>query len=177
MITTRAGMIAKQTNRLNIKPLKTKADWLAFQNLRLHALREHPEAFGASYEEESVMSAESFKAGYKTCEIFGAFSEYTLVGCAGFYIHAPLKMRHRGVLFSVYVTQTHRHKGIASSMVKAVIEHAKKHVLQLHATVVTSNQAALHLYQKNGFILYGTEPRSLSIDHRFYDEHMMILRF
>ncbi len=162
---------------LDIRLLKNEEDWLAFQDLRLGALQEHPEAFGSSYEEESIMSVESFKEGYKKCEIFGAFMEQDLVGCAGFFVQSPLKMRHRGVLFSMYVAPTHRNKGIANLLVKAVIDHAKKRVLQLHATVVTSNQLALSLYEKNGFIIYGTEPRSLKIDNHFYDEYMMALTF
>jgi ribosomal protein S18 acetylase RimI-like enzyme len=77
----------------------------------------------------------------------------------------------------MYVAPTHRNKGIANLLVKTVIDHAKKCVLQLHATVVTSNQSALNLYEKNGFVIYGTEPRSLKIDSHFFDEHMMVLTF
>ena len=58
-----------------------------------------------------------------------------------------------------------------------MIAHAKKRVIQLHLTVVTSNTAAVKLYEKNGFRIYGTEPRSLKISDVFYDEHMMILEF
>lgn len=47
--------------------------------------------------------------------------------------------------------------------------------MQLHLMVVTTNQMALKLYQKNGFRIYGTEPRSLKIGDIFYDEHMMVL--
>lgn len=162
---------------LAIRFLNNEEDWLAFQDLRLGALQEYPEAFGSSYEEESIMSAESFKEGYNQCEILGAFIEHTLVGCAGFFVQSPLKMRHRGVLFSMYVAPTHRNKGIANLLVRTVIEHAKKRVLQLHATVVTNNQLALNLYERNGFIIYGKEPRSLKIDNHFYDEYMMVLTF
>jgi RimJ/RimL family protein N-acetyltransferase len=162
---------------LDIRLLKNETDWLAFQALRLRALQEHPEAFGSSYEEESIMSADSFKEGYKKCDIFGAFVEHVLVGCAGFFIQSSIKMRHRGILFSMYIESTYRNKGIANLLVKTVIEHAKKSVLQLHATVVTSNQSALNLYEKNGFIIYGTEPHSLKIANHFYDEHMMVLTF
>lgn len=123
------------------------------------------------------MSAESFKEGYKKCDIFGAFIENALIGCAGFFVQSPLKMMHRGVLFSMYVAPTHRNKGIANLLVKTVIDHAKIRVLQLHATVVTSNQSALNLYERNRFITYGTKPRSLKIDNHFYDEHMMVLTF
>lgn len=58
-----------------------------------------------------------------------------------------------------------------------VLSYAKSRVIQLHATVVTTNQAALRLYEKNGFKVYGTEPRSLKVGNQFYDEHMLILVF
>lgn len=162
---------------LEIRLLKTEADWLAFQALRLSALQSHPEAFGSSYEEESMMSPHSFKEGYKECDIFGAFMANALVGCAGFFIQSPIKMCHRGVLFSMYVALSCRNKGIANLLVKTVIDHAKKSVLQLHTTVVTSNKSALNLYENNGFVIYGTEPHSLKINNCFYDEHMMVLTF
>lgn len=170
-------MVKTIAGHLDVRLLKNEEDWFAFQDLRLAALQEHPETFGSSYEEESIMSAQSFKEGYKKCNIFGAFIENALVGCAGFFVQAPLKMVHRGVLFSMYVSPTHRNKGIANLLIKTVIDHAKIRVLQLHATVVTSNQSALNLYERNGFIIYGTEPRSLRIDNHFYDEHMMVLMF
>ncbi|MDR3503228.1 MAG: GNAT family N-acetyltransferase [Legionella sp.] len=160
---------------LEIRLLKTEADWLAFQALRRSALQNTPEAFGSSYEEEIIMSTDSFKECYKKCDVFGAFMDKSLVGCVGFFIQAPIKMSHRGVLFSMYVIPTCRNKGIANLLVKTVIEHAKKSVLQVHATVVTNNQSALNLYEKHGFVIYGTEPNSLKVDNTFYDEHLMVL--
>lgn len=162
---------------LDIRLLNNEEDWLAFQALRLRALQEHPEAFGSSYEEESIMSADRFREGYKKCDVFGSFIDHALVGCAGFFVQSPIKMHHRGVLFSMYIAPPYRNQGIANLLVKTVIDHAKKSVLQLHVTVVTTNQSALSLYERNGFIIYGTEPRSLKIGNHFYDEHMMILTF
>lgn len=169
--------MTKTDEHFDIRLLATEADWLAFQALRLSALQTHPEAFGSSYEEESIMSINGFKEGYKKCAIFGAFIADSLVGCAGFFIQSPIKMRHRGVLFSMYVEPAFRNQGIANSLVKAVVEHAKKTVLQLHTTVVTTNKSALRLYEKNGFVIYGTEPNSLKINDYFYDEHLMVLTF
>lgn len=165
------------SNQFNIRLLNTETDWFGFQALRLSALQMHPEAFGSSYEEESTLSISDFKEGYKKCAIFGAVIADSLVGCAGFFIQSPIKMQHRGVLFSMYVEPSCRNKGIANSLVKAVIDHAKKSVLQLHTTVVTSNKSALNLYEKNGFIIYGTEPHSLKINNYFYDEYLMVLTF
>ena len=161
---------------MNIRILN-QGDWLAFKELRLEALRQHPEAFGSSFEEESNMSDDIFKDGFKRCDMFGAFVTNRLAGCAGFFTQSSMKMCHRGVLFSMYIKPESRRNGIADILLNAVIAHARARVIQLHATVVTTNQAALRLYEKNGFKIYGTEPRSLKIDDHFYDEHMMVLVF
>jgi hypothetical protein len=66
-------------------------DWQAFKALRLEALSLHPEAFGSSFEEESKLTDEAFQHGYNNCNIFGAFVDDELIGCAGFYINASKK--------------------------------------------------------------------------------------
>ena len=48
---------------------------------------------------------------------------------------------------------------------------------QVHLSVVTENESARRLYEALGFTIYGTEPRSLFVDGRYLDEHMMVLRF
>ena len=159
---------------MNIRLLEQE-DCLIFKALRLEALRQHPEAFGSSFEEESAMSDVEFLDGFKKSDIFGAFVENQLVGCTGFFVQSPLKMRHRGVLFSMYIKPAFRKNGIGDALVKAIISHSKKRVTQLHATVVTTNQVALNLYEKNGFKIYGTEPCSLKVGDEFYDEYLLVL--
>lgn len=157
--------------------LLEKEDWKQFKAIRLEALFECPEAFGSSFEEESNLSDAEFEQNFKKSTIFGAIQNNQLVGCAGFFICSLSKMSHRGVIFSMYIQNGYRGLGIGDALLKAVITHAKNRVMQLHLTVVTTNQTALKLYQKNGFRIYGTEPRALKIGDQFYDEHMMILEF
>lgn len=157
--------------------LLDQEDWAAFKDLRLEALRNHPEAFGSSFEEESERTEAEWRAGFNTCHMFGCFADNRLVASAGYFIYSSLKMRHRAVLFAMYIKPDNRKRGIADALVKAVIAHARKRVTQLHLTVVTTNQTALKLYQKNGFKIYGTEPKALKIGDQTYDEHMMVLEF
>ena len=77
----------------------------------------------------------------------------------------------------MYVKEEFRKQGVADLLANAVIEHARKLVLQLHCNVVTSNTGAVKLYQKLGFQIYSTEPRSLKLGDKFYDEHLMVLKF
>lgn len=155
--------------------LSKKEDWKQFKTIRLEALLAHPEAFGSSFEEESNLSDEEFEQHFKRNTIFGAIQNNQLVGCAGYFTHSSLKMNHRGLVFSMYIKNEYRGQGIGDTLLKSVIAHAKNRVVQLHLAVVTTNQMALKLYQKNGFRIYGTEPKSLKIADQFYDEYLMVL--
>jgi RimJ/RimL family protein N-acetyltransferase len=42
-------------------------------------------------------------------------------------------------------------------------------------TVVPTNTAALHLYEKAGFEAFGLERRALKVDGRYYDNLLMAL--
>ncbi len=159
---------------MKIRLLNTQ-DIYFWKQLRLEALQGHPELFGGTYEEEVNCTDDDWKAGLKKRDIFGAFIDDILVGSAGFYSLATPKTRHRGVLFAMYITPKHRGKGIANLLVEAIISHAKLHVMQLHLTCLTSNFGAIKLYQKYGFNIYGTEPRTRRIGDVFFDEHLMVL--
>lgn len=152
------------------------ADAAAFRDLRLLGLQESPEAFGSSFEAEKDRTVESFADSIERGHIVGAFDDEALIAVAGFYVMAAQKMVHRGVIWGVYVHPEARGQGAARTVLDAVIEHARAKVLQVHLTVVTSNGSALRLYQQLGFEIYGTEPRSLQLDGRFLDEHLMVRR-
>lgn len=148
-------------------------DHKIWKAIRLEALQNSPESFGSSKKEELNAPTEDWWA--QGSDIFGAFIEDKLVATAGFFIFKMERMKHRGTLFGIYVTPKYRGQGIASQLIKAVINHAKSRVIQLHLTCTTANESAVKLYQKHGFKIYGTEPRSLKIDDSFFDEHLMLL--
>lgn len=152
-------------------------DWALWKALRLEALQLHPEAFGISYEEESSWTDENFKQNLIKSDIFGAFINHKLVGVAGFAIYGPQKLKHKGMLFTLYVKEDNRGKGIADQLLATVIHHARSRVLQLHCSVNTENQQAFKLYQKHGFQIFGTEPRALKVGDTFHDLHLMVLKF
>ena len=114
---------------------------------------------------------------YSSAKILGAFIQNTLVAYAVFLTNTSPKVEHRACLFSLYTNENYRNQGIADSLVKAVIADLKPDIHQLHLSVITSNQSAIHLYEKNGFKSYGIEPRSFKIDEQFYDEQLLVLMF
>jgi RimJ/RimL family protein N-acetyltransferase len=154
----------------------TQEDWEIWKQLRLDALQNAPENFGSSYEEECNFSEVDFQNQLQQSTVFGVIIHKKLVSCAGFYVLNKHKMKHRGLIWGMYTQPAHRGQGIASSVLRAIIDHAKLHVMQLHITCVTTNFAAMALYQKHGFTLYGTEPRALKIGDTFFDEHLMVLQ-
>lgn len=151
------------------------ADWHLWKEIRLEALTNSPESFGSSYEEEVFMSDTDFQNGLSKGYVLGAFVDDLLVSCAGFYTLNSLKTKHRGVLWGMYTRLEYRGKGIATALIQTLIQHVRTCVTQLHLTCVVSNFVARAFYQKQGFRIYGTEPKALKINDTFYDEYLMVL--
>jgi RimJ/RimL family protein N-acetyltransferase len=62
-------------------------------------------------------------------------------------------------------------------LLEAVLDHAGTTVKQLHLGVASHNEPALRLYQKAGFVIYGTDPRFQFVNGRYVDEHLMVRFF
>lgn len=163
---------------VTIRPL-TSTDATTFRDLRLRALAEAPEAFGASLEEEGDQPLDAFArrlAPPEPSQVFGALrDDHGLTGIAGFLAYTGLKTRHIGLLWGVYVAPQWRSSGIGAALLDAVIDHARQHVLVLHADVGVDNHAARRLYESRGFRCYGVLPRALRVEGRFIDEALLAL--
>ena len=155
----------------------TQDDWSIWKSLRLEALKNAPLSFGSSYEEEVLLSDADFQDRLNKGYVLGAFVGNLLVSCVGFYALNSHKTKHRGVLWGMYTHTEHRGKGIATALLQTLIKHARAQVTQLHLTCVVSNVEACAFYQKQGFRIYGTEPKALKINGTFYDEYLMVLDF
>ena len=162
-----------------IRPLAA-VDAEIFRTLRLAALREAPEAFGSSYEEETARPLSNFAERLSAPDpslTFGAFVDDTLCGVAGFRRESGLKTCHIGLLWGVYVAPAQRGTGLAKALVESVIAHARRHVVILHADVGADNHAARRLYEALGFRCYGVQPKALLVHGRFVDEALLALDF
>ncbi len=153
----------------------TVDDWKIWKELRLEALKNSPESFGSSYEEEVNWPDLDFQNSLTKSDIFGVFVADSLISCAGFYTLNSAKTRHRDVIWGMYTKEEYRGQGIASALIEKVINHARSRVTQLHLTCVTSNLGAVAFYQKHGFKIYGEEPNALKIDTHYFHEYMMLL--
>lgn len=151
-------------------------DAAVFRAIRLEGLRTNPEAFGSTYEAESGRGVDEFAKTLERSYVAGAFAGEALVGVAGFYVLDGPKVRHRGNIWGVYVQAGQRGRGVGKALIANLLDHARTTVQQVHLTVVTENAGAKALYERLGFAVYGTEPRSLRVGERYYDEHLMVRR-
>jgi len=157
----------------------TEADLDAFWELRLRALTDNPEAFGSTYEETVARGKAQMLQRLGLAEesfSLGAFND-TLIGTARFHREEQVKERHRGSVYGVYVVPEKRGSGAGKALMRELIALAMRleGLEQINLAVVTTNQAAIRLYLSIGFEIYGTAPRALKQDGRYWDEHLMVL--
>lgn len=151
-------------------------DAAIYRELRLIGLKECPEAFAASFEDEAERPIAWFSERLQSSFVFGSFADETrLGGVAGLRPHSAAKLAHIGVLWGMYVAPVARGRGIGAALVRRMIEEAANRVEQVHLSVVATNEAAIGLYAKAGFKQYGLEKRALKVGGRYYDEILMAL--
>jgi ribosomal protein S18 acetylase RimI-like enzyme len=162
----------------------TEVDGANYRDLRLRALREEPEAFGASYEERVGRPLEETAARLRqTSEppdhfTLGAFApDDRLIGSVSFTRQTPSKERHRGTITAMYVAPEARGRGTGKQLLRAAIARAQalEGMEQITLGVVSTNAAARALYRALGFVVFGHEPRALKVGERYLDEELMVL--
>lgn len=152
------------------------ADALAYRDIRLEGLKNEPAAFGSTYDREVPRSPAQWEEQLGRNFTFGVFEDADLVGVATFIPEQLEKTAHRAHLVAVYVRPAARGKGASRVLFEALIAEARNHVVQLHLAVTSHNEPARRLYERFGFWVYGTDPRGLKVDGRFYDDYLMVLR-
>lgn len=154
-------------------------DTLAFREIRLLALRTHPECFGASEEDEELFTSADWqrRVGSGDAENFviGAFHGAELVGITGFFPEKQRKLRHKGAIWGVFVVPSARNKGVGRMLVSEALTVAERipglNVIQL--SVAEENREALSLYRRLGFQEFGSEPYARMVNDIYISEvHM-----
>ena len=158
------------------------ADAEAYREIRLEALRQAPDAFASSYEEESARPIEVFRdrlAGKFGGIVFGAFADGAseIAGTAGGVREDRLKTHHKLLLVGVYVRPIHRGRGLGERLVGRVLQHARElgdiRVVQLKVAI--DNRPACALYERMGLSVYGIERKAIKLDGRYIDEELRAL--
>ncbi len=156
------------------------ADAEAFRRVRLHGLQESPQAFSADYELSAMQPVEHFASRLQDevdTFVLGAFVDGQLVGVGGFYREDGPKLRHKGVIWGVYVMPGHRSGGLGRRLISEIIANAAQapDIQQINITVTAANERARQLYHAMGFEPWGLERRALWIDGQYYDDEHMVM--
>jgi ribosomal protein S18 acetylase RimI-like enzyme len=157
-----------------IKPL-TIDDFDIWKAARLEAVRLHPDSFGESLADVEKQNKSYFAKSLETATILAYFVGDEIAGMIGCFRFTPHNAQHKGVIFGMYVKEKYRRQSIAAQLLDAIEKHAKANfnLVQLQLHVTTQNQKAFPLYKKRGYSVYGTEPKSLLINGKFYDDYLM----
>lgn len=154
-----------------------EADAEAYRTIRLRALLTAPEAFGSLHAIEAKRPLADHAARLASTRVFVAYDGSEMVGMAGFARNAAPKEAHKGFLWGFYVDPATRGQGVGTTLLAAVLEHARTSVEQVTLTAVEGNTPALALYEKAGFSRYGLEPRALKTPSGYANEVLMALLF
>lgn len=157
-------------------------DAIAYRELRLRGLREHPDAFTSSFEEESARPVTALSRRLDLApdadeRVFGAFTDQTLVGVAGLAREARSKNRHKATLFGMYVAGEVGGRGIGRTLLMHALDDARSQagLVRIVLTVTKGNRAARELYAAVGFQSFGIEPMAIRVGDAWYaKEHMGI---
>ena len=110
----------------------------------------------------------------------GAYFTHQLAGVVSFERDGKNreKLRHKGILFRMYISPEYRGKGIAGLLLEAVILRVKNipDIEQINLTVVDNNDRAKSLYEKYGFTTFASEKNAIKWKGKYFTENQMVLR-
>lgn len=161
----------------------TSSDAKDYWELRLEALQQNPEAFATTYEDaisrKDPLKRVATNLDASSSTTFGAYVENELVGVMTLSKEELTKLQHRINLFAVYVTPRMRGKHIGEALLKEVIQAAKQFpgVEKINLSVVTTNTAAIYLYEKFGFTTFGVEKKAMKVGEEYLDELHMCMEW
>ena len=152
-----------------------------YREVRLSCLKNVPEYFGSTYEEEVLNPKFMFETfienGSPDHVMFGAFEEERLIGITGFNRMARQRALHRGELVQVFVDSNYRGQNIGEKLIRRVLEYAftLEGIEQVQLSVIAGNPSAIKLYEKVGFKTFGVQPRYFKVGDTYMDQQFMQL--
>jgi RimJ/RimL family protein N-acetyltransferase len=157
--------------------LATEEDTPAYRDLRLEALRSHPEAFSSDYVANLAKPMTFWTERLRSngaVTIYFAVHDHQLVGMCGIARENSPKVQHSATIVGMYIRPDWRGLHIGEALVTACVDWARTQgVKVVKLAVVTTNASAIRCYARCGFQVYGIEPQALYYDSVFYDELLM----
>jgi RimJ/RimL family protein N-acetyltransferase len=149
-----------------------------YRPFRLRSLREHPEAFRSSFEDDILKPIHATRERLVAGGFLGAFdAQDQIIGAVGLVRESGIKVSHVGTVIGMYVVPEAGKQGVGKALLQKLIEYARSldGLEQMVLTVTTSNTNALQLYQNAGFEIFGQERRAMKVGNEYFDKTHMIL--
>src|SRR5215208_137120 len=152
-----------------------------YREVRLACLKNVPQFFGSTYEEEVLNPKFMFETFIETDSpdhvMFGAFDQERLIGITGFNRMARQRAMHRGEIVQVYVDSNYRGQNIGERLIRLALDYAfhLEGIEQAQLSVIANNQTAIRLYEKLGFKTFGVQPSYFKVDDIYLDQQFMQL--
>jgi len=164
---------------VTIRPA-SEEDVLAYRELRLEALRNHPEAFSSDYATSLARPMAYWTDRLKSdgsddgVIIYFAVHDEQLIGMCGITHTTSPKLRHSAYIVGMYVRPDWRGLHIAEDLINACLNWGRARDIKIvKLGVTTTNTPAIRCYARCGFQAFGTEPQAICLDGVFYDELLM----
>jgi ribosomal protein S18 acetylase RimI-like enzyme len=132
------------------------ADWRAWRDIRLQALRDAPDAFASTFAEQNTLGEDHWRQRVAGGGLFLAWipavSAAEPAGMAGGYQATPGTVE----LISMFVRPQARGRSVGEALIDAVIGWARERdATSVHLWVTETNKHARLLYERCGFSVTG----------------------
>jgi ribosomal protein S18 acetylase RimI-like enzyme len=155
-------------------------EWPAYRALRLRSLLDAPEAFGSSHAAEEAWAHALWMARLTAADVSGrdcplvaeTDTEAAMLGL----LWAKCDAEDAGIVnvFQMWVAPEARGRGVASALLEEAVAWARSIDAQrVQLGVVISNEAALQLYIRHGFIKAG-EPAPIRPGSALLEQRMQL---
>ena len=158
-----------------LRPL-TEADLSAYRALLMPGLEQDADSFRIAPDDEQDASFPTHNR--PDSFTLGTFVDNRLAGVVSFQREGAdrVKLRHKGLLFRMYVSPGFRGQGLAGLLIQAVVDRARQldGMEQINLTVVTTNPAK-RLYERFGFRSFSLEEKAIKWRGTYLTEEAMKL--
>ena len=152
----------------------TAQDAAAFHHLRLEGFARHPGQFRIAVADEQGLALGDVAARLDREYVVGGFRGPELVAIGGLSRFTGAKLRHKALLWGMYVREEARGAGLGDAIVARLLDHAVSEGIEIVLlTLAADNERARRLYERWGFVRYGTEPRAVKDGADYFDEALM----
>ncbi|MCA1054115.1 GNAT family N-acetyltransferase [Rossellomorea aquimaris] len=101
-----------------------------------------------------------------------------VVGSVDFRSHHLKRLAHTGSI-SMSVSENYRNMGIGKNLLKALLDWAEQHphIEKVSLGVFSTNQRAISLYKRLGFIEEGRKIKEFKLDDNHYADDILMYKF